>query len=167
MKKSKQILMALKLPKIRFGGALMWRNITRLMVISLAFLIVSAVVAKETKPPSGTVEINETQFALILGGSVGGGVLHFKGKSYPFKTSGLKVGGIGVAKVAAVGEVYDLKRVSDFPGTYVKGSVGFALGGGVGGLILKNEHGVVMRLESTLQGIALTLGVEGMTVKME
>jgi len=137
------------------------------MLIGFILLIGSAVLAKETKAPSGTVEINETQFALILGGSVGGGVLHFKGKNYPFKTGGLKVGGIGVAKVAAVGEVYDLKRVSDFPGTYVKGNIGFALGGGVGGLIMKNEHGVVMRLESTLQGVALTLGVEGLTVKME
>ena len=135
-------------------------------VISLTLLVVSAV-AGEKKLPSGTVEINETQFALIIGGSVGGGTLRFKGKNYDFKTSGLKVGSIGVAKVAAVGEVYDLKSVSDFPGTYVKGNIGFALGGGVGGLIMKNEHGVVMRLGSTLQGVALTLGVEGLTVKME
>ena len=135
-------------------------------VISLTLLVVSAV-AGEKKLPSGTVEINETQFALIIGGSVGGGSLRFKGNRYDFKTSGLKVGSIGVAKVAAVGEVYDLRRVSDFPGTYAKASADSALGDGVGGLILKNEHGVVMRLESTLQGVALTLGVEGLTVKME
>ena len=145
----------------------MWRGITKFMLVISILLVGSATVAKETKPPSGTVEIDETQFAFIIGGSVGGGTLRFKGKRYPFKTSGLKVGGIGVAKVAAVGEVYDLKSVSDFPGTYVKGGIGFALGGGVGGLIMKNEHGVVMRLGSTLQGVALTLGVEGLTVKME
>ncbi|HEY7534684.1 MAG TPA: DUF1134 domain-containing protein [Thermodesulfobacteriota bacterium] len=145
----------------------MRQNITKFMLGIFILLIGSLGIAKETKSPSGTVEINETQFAIILGGSIGGGVLRFKGKSYPFKTSGLKVGGLGVAKVAAVGEVYDLKKVSDFPGTYVKGNIGFALGGGVGGLILKNEHGVVMRLKSTLKGVALTLGLEGLTVKME
>jgi hypothetical protein len=145
----------------------MWRSITGFVLISFILLIGLATAAKETKPPSGTVEIDETQFGVILGGSFGGGILRFKGKRYEFKTSGLKVGTIGVAKVAAVGEVYDLKSVSDFPGTYVKASVDIALGGGVGGLILKNEHGVVMRLESTLKGVSLTVGVEGLSVKMQ
>ena len=144
----------------------MLRSTIKFMLISFILLIGTAL-AGEKKVPSGTVEINETQFALIMGGSVGGGSLRFKGNRYDFKTSGLKVGSIGVAKVAAVGEVYDLRRVSDFPGTYAKASADSALGDGVGGLILKNEHGVVMRLESTLQGVALTLGVEGLTVKME
>lgn len=144
----------------------MLRSTIKFMLISFILLIGTAL-AGEKKVPSGTVEINETQFALIIGGSVGGGSLRFKGNRYDFKTSGLKVGSIGVAKVAAVGEVYDLRRVSDFPGTYAKASADIALGDGVGGLILKNEHGVVTRLESTLQGVALTLGVEGLTVKME
>ena len=46
-------------------------------VISLTLLVVSAV-AGEKKLPSGTVEINEQQLALIIGGSVGGGTLRFK-----------------------------------------------------------------------------------------
>ena len=144
----------------------MLRSTIKFMLISFILLMGTAL-AGEKKVPSGTVEINETQFALIIGGSVGGGSLRFKGNRYDFKTSGLKVGSIGVAKVAAVGEVYDLRRVSDFPGTYAKASADSALGDGVGGLILKNEHGVVMRLESTLQGVALTLGVDGLTIKME
>lgn len=103
------------------------------MVMILSLLYVTSALSEETKQPSGTVKTDETQFGLIIGGSFGGGVLHFKGKNYHFKTSGLKVGGLGVAKVAATGEVFNLYNVSQFPGTYVKGSVGFALGGGVGG----------------------------------
>ena len=134
MTKSKQIITVLRLPKIRLVvGALMWRSIAKLALISFIVLIGSAA-AGEKKVPSGYVEINETQFALIMGGSVGGGSLRFKGNRYDFKTSGLKVGSIGVAKVAAVGEVYDLRRVSDFPCTYAKASADIALGGGVGGL---------------------------------
>ncbi len=168
MKTFKQIQKAHRLPETRLKrGATMWRDIIKFMLVISLLLVGSATIAKDTKPPSGTVEINETQFGVILGGSFGGGTLRFKGKRYEFKTSGLKVGTIGVAKVAAVGEVYDLKRVSDFPGTYAKASVDIALGGGVGGLILKNEHGVVMRLKSTLKGVSLTIGVEGLTVKME
>ena len=54
---------------------LMLRDITKFMLISFILLIGSAVVASETKPPSETVEIDETQFAFIIGGSVGGGTL--------------------------------------------------------------------------------------------
>ena len=78
MTKSKQILTALRLPKIRLVvGALMWRGVTKFMLISFILLIGTAL-AGEKKVPSGTVEINETQFALIIGGSVGGGTLRFK-----------------------------------------------------------------------------------------
>ena len=56
----------------------MWRGITKFMLVISILLVGSATVAKETKPPSGTVEIDETQFAFIIGGSVGGGSLRFK-----------------------------------------------------------------------------------------
>ena len=51
----------------------------------------SASAADAPKKPSGTVSINETQFALIVGGSTGGGVLTYQGKKYPFKISGMSL----------------------------------------------------------------------------
>lgn len=113
--------------------------------------------------------IDETQFAFIMGGSVGGGVLTFHGKKYPFKIGGLSVGAnVGVSKMSAAGEVYDLKAVSKFPGTYTKLDASIALGGGVGGLQLKNENGVIMRLESRTQGVQLNAGsASGVTVTMK
>ena len=96
------------------------------------------------------------------------GELTFKGKKYPFKIGGLSVGAnVGVSKMAAVGEVYDLKDVSKFPGTYTKLDASVALGGGVGGLQMKNENGVIMRLESRTQGLQFNLGMSGVTVTME
>ncbi len=166
MKESKQILTALRLLETRFGGALTGQNITRFMVISFVLLIASLVSAQE-KIPSGKVEIDETQFGFIIGGDIGKGQLHYKGIDYIFKTGGIKVGGIGVAKISAVGEVYDLFDVSQFPGTYVTGDYGIALGGGVGGMILKNENGVILHMKSTMEGVALTVGVEGLTIKLE
>jgi hypothetical protein len=41
------------------------------------------------------------------------------------------------------------------------------LGGGVGGSVLKNENGVIMRLTSTSQGIQLNLSASGVTVKLD
>ncbi len=125
--------------------------------------------AADAKKPSGTVSIDETQFAFILGGSVGGGMLTFHGKEYPFKIGGITAGAnVGVSKMGATGEVYDLKDISKFPGIYTKLDVGIALGGGVGGLRLKNENGVIMRLESRTQGLQLNVrSSSGITITME
>src|SRR3990170_5596535 len=166
MKKPKQILTALSHLETRFGDALIGRNITRLMVISLVLLIASVASAEE-KISSGTVEIDETQLGFIIGGDIGKGVLHYKGVDFYFKTGGIKVGGMGIAKISAVGEVYDLSDIDQFPGIYVTGDYGIALGGGVGGLVLKNENGVYLRLRSTLEGVALAVGLEGITIKLE
>ena len=166
MKKSKQIFTALKLLETLFGEALIRQSITRLMVICLVFLIASVASAEE-KIPSGTIEIDETQLGFIIGGDIGKGVLHYKGVDFYFKTGGIKVGGMGIAKISAVGEVYDLFDIDQFPGIYVTGDYGIALGGGVGGLVLKNENGVYLRLRSTLEGVALAVGLEGITIKLE
>lgn len=121
----------------------------------------------EEKVPSGTIEIEEKEFALIIGGSFGKGNLQYEGNNYPFKISGLKVGGLGVSKISAVGQVYDLFDLSQFAGTYVAGDYGITLGGGVGGVVMKNENNVYMRIKSTSEGIAVSLGASGVTIKLE
>ncbi|NDY82559.1 DUF1134 domain-containing protein [Orrella sp. NBD-18] len=124
--------------------------------------------AQTNKTPSGTVTIDETQFGFIVGGSVGGGVLNYKGKSYKFKIGGISVGAnFGVAKVAASGEVFDLSDLSKFAGTYAKLDGNATIGGGVGGTVLKNEHGVIMKLKSTQEGLQFNLSANGVQVKLE
>lgn len=146
-----------------------YRKMTSAVLLTAAMAMGSlALAADAAKKPSGKVTIDETQFGFILGGSAGGGKLTFKGKKYPFKIGGLSVGAnVGVSRMSAVGEVYDLKNISKFPGTYTKLDASVALGGGVGGLQMKNENGVIMRLESRTQGLQFNLGVSGVTVTME
>ena len=74
---------------------------------------------------------------------------------------------MGVSKLAAVGEVYDLPELSKFPGTFSKLESSITLGGGVGGTVLKNENGVIMRLTSTSEGLQLNLSASGVTVKLD
>ncbi|MCP5450916.1 MAG: DUF1134 domain-containing protein [Gammaproteobacteria bacterium] len=145
------------------------RKITGPILLATTLLVGSLALAADAKKPSGTVAIDETQFAFILGGSVGGGKLMFEGQEYPFKIGGLTVGvNVGVSKMSAAGEVYDLTDISKFPGTYTKLDASIALGGGVGGLRLKNENGVIMRLESRTQGLQLNVGsASGIKVTME
>lgn len=144
-------------------------KMTGAVLLAATLLAGGMALAADAKKPSGTVTIDETQFAFILGGSAGGGVLTFQGKQHPFKIGGLTAGvNVGISKMSAAGEVYDLKDIAKFPGTYTKLDVGIALGGGVGGLQLKNENGVIMRLESRTQGLQLNVGsASGITVTMK
>ena len=111
-----------------------------------------------SRNPSATVRINETQYALILSGSSGTGTLTYKGLEYPFRLRGMSVGpNVGVSKISATGEVYDLVDISKFPGKYSKmeGSVTLALGGG--GSVLKNENGVIINLTNISEGIQINV----------
>ncbi len=138
-------------------------------LMGLALLASGATLAEKTpaKQPSGTVSIDETQIAFIVGGSFGKGQLTFRGQTHDFKINGISAGAnFGASKVSAVGEVYDLKKLADFPGTYVQLEGGITLAGGVGGTVLKNQNGVIMRLQSTSQGLQFNLSSSGVTVKM-
>lgn len=144
------------------------RKFFALLVLSLGFLSVGAYAADAAKVPSGTVSITETQFALIVGGSRGSGVLTYQGKTYPFKISGMSVGvNVGISKVSLAGEVYDMADPSKLSGTFTKLESSITLGGGVGGTILKNQNGVIMRLTSTSEGVQLNLSSSGVTVKLD
>ena len=139
------------------------------VLLATTVLVGSLALAADAKQPVGKVSIEEKQFGLLLGGSTGSGTLTFHGKKYPFKLKGLSAGvNVGISKMSATGAVYDLKQVAQFPGTYTKFESSVALGGGMGGLHLKNENGVIMNLRSRTKGLDLNLGnMSGITVMME
>jgi hypothetical protein len=145
------------------------RVINRVVWLLMFPLLLSAQLAKaEEQKPSATIVIDETQIMWIVGGDIGGGTLHFQGKSYKFKTDGLKLGGFGVNKVKLNGDVYDLKNVADFAGIYGVAEAGATLGNASkGDFVMKNDKGVTLHLKSAAQGIALDLGVEGLKITME
>jgi hypothetical protein len=138
-------------------------------LLAASLLAGGLVLAADIDKPVSKVTIAERQFGLVLGGSEGSGTLTFKGRQYPFKLKGLSAGlNVGISKMTAVGEVYALNKVSDFPGTYTKLEASVAVGGGVGGLRLQNENGVIMNLRSRTKGLDLNLGnVTGLTVTMK
>ena len=117
----------------------------------------------------GSVSIDSTNFALVIGGSTGGGQLKFQGKTYDFKITGLSAGvNVGGTKIEANGFVYDLKDVAKFPGTYTAFSTSGTAGAGAGMIYLKNENGVIMKLGSTSKGLQLNVGAaSGVKVVMK
>jgi len=121
-----------------------------------------------SKKPSGTIEINQVQIAFIGSGNLGSGTLRYRGKSYSFSVGGLGLGGIGVSKMQAVGEVYDLKKIGDFSGTYGQARYGAVAGNAsTGELWLKNDKGVAIHLKAKRQGLALSLGVDGVAIQLK
>jgi hypothetical protein len=121
----------------------------------------------EGKRPVGTVELREVQAAYIGSGTTGNGLLHFRGKTYPFTVSGLGAGGIGLSKIEAAGDVYGLENVDNFPGEYAEGRVGFAVGEtSAGEMWLQNNNGVVLHLEARREGLMLSLGADVMVITM-
>lgn len=116
--------------------------------------------------PSGSVTMDFGQGGFIVSANGGHGVLRFKGRTYRFNVGGLGVGGFGISKIKAEGEVYNLKDVRDFPGTFVQGRIGYAAGEGKGRQWLENTNGVVLKLRSVSKGLALNLGGDGIVIEM-
>ncbi len=93
-------------------------------------------------------------------------MLHFHGKSYPFKIGGISIGDIGGSKVRGYGTVYNLTSVDQFAGTFSKLDASATLVNGSGALRLKNEHDVVLELNTTSKGLQLSAGAGGVKISM-
>ena len=143
------------------------RTGSRIALVVLGVALATTAGAANSPKPVGKVSIESTSIAAGIGVSWGEGKLHFHGKEYRFSIDGLTLVDIGISKANAVGDVYDLKEVGQFEGTYVAGEAGFALAGGMGGMSLRNQNGVVMHLRSVTQGAKLQLGPAGLTIKLK
>jgi hypothetical protein len=155
------------LTAIRPGARWRRRGFLARVAAAPALLIAAPAVA-ESFVPSGSVEISQTQIAFIGSGNLGGGKLSFGGKSYPFTIGGLGIGGFGFSKIQAHGTVYNLKSLDDFPGAYVQGRYGIAVGDrSTGELWLTNVGGVAMSLAAKREGLALSLGGDAIYIDFD
>ena len=120
-----------------------------------------------TEAPSGTIHFEAYQFMAILEGGWGHGTLAYNDKVYKFKTSGMGAGGYGGQKISGTGNVYYLNDIADFPGSYSELRGGVAGGKGAGYLYLKNnETGVAIEVKTHAEGLAMSVGVTGVTLQM-
>ncbi len=140
-----------------------------LMIIALIMGCASS--GKEPKkaevPLSGTIHFEEWQFMAILSGEFGHGTLAYDNKVYKFKLKGMGALGYGVQKLSAVGHVYHLNAIADFPGKYSEARAGLTVGKGIGALYIHNDNGVVIEVKTHADGVALSVGVSGIDIEME
>jgi len=128
----------------------------------------SSVRAEEAKEkPDGTLHLESKSVAVGVGFSWGDGTLKYKGETYKVEVDGLTVGQVGATTVNATGEVFHLKKLADFDGTYAAITGGATVGGGGGALAMRNQNGVVIQITGTSQGLNLTAGVSGVKLAVK
>ena len=112
---------------------------------------------KASGPRSGTVELASEQMRLIMGGTAGKGVLHFKGAG---------IGAKAVTSVSAAGDVYSLERVEDFAGKYTSSTRSAMAGSREVTASYTNDKGVELHLRGTVEGVGLSLGGGVATIEL-
>jgi hypothetical protein len=147
----------------------MKNNLINSAFASITILIIAGCASMTQAPsttPSATVTIHEWSAAYYAQAEAGKGTLYYNGGRHRFTISGGGVGGSGAQKVNATGKVFNLNRLSDFPGTYHGISRGLTLIEGKMHAKLTNQNGVVMYLAGETEGLASSLGAQAFQVNL-
>jgi hypothetical protein len=144
----------------------MRRLLIGLVAVGSLGALLTGLAGAQTRKPDATLTLSEGSVAAGIGFTWGKGRLSYKGKTYAIKVDGLSVGEVGVTRANARGNVFHLRKLADFPGTYVSGAAEATVGGGAGATVMKNQNGVVIELKSTTQGANIKLGPEGMRLTL-
>jgi hypothetical protein len=150
----------------------------RLMTVSMAAcaLLASAAFADDpatsaasdtAQGPDATITLTGDSVAAGIGFVWANGNLTYKGKTYPVKLSGVSVVDVGAAHITATGNVYNLTTLRDFDGNYTAATAGLTVAGGGSAAVLRNQHGVVIKLLSTTEGLRFNLSADGINLKIQ
>jgi hypothetical protein len=124
--------------------------------------------ATAARAENAAVRVVFTKGGLIVGVGSGHGVLSLRGHNYPFKALGISVGAtMGASTNRLVGHALNIRYPSDFAGTYRALGAGAALAGGVGGVQLQNESGVILQLQGVKVGVELSVALSGVQIVLE
>jgi len=116
--------------------------------------------------PPAFVQLQTTSIAAGIGISWGDGIVTFEGRDYDFKLKGISLIDLGVSSSVSVGDVHNLESIADFAGTYVAVEAAGAAGAGASAITMRNENGVVITLNSELQGVQLALAAKGLKITL-
>ncbi len=116
---------------------------------------------------SGTVTLESTSVALGIGVTWGHGVMTMHdGTTHKFKVTGLSVIDLGISKISATGEVFNLVEAKDLNGAFITGEAGITIIKGGSASAMSNGNNVVMQLKSRQKGLKLTVAPGGMEIKL-
>ena len=115
----------------------------------------------------GTVYLTIYKAGWIIGGTGGGGVLNFRGRTYALSTGGLDYGLVfGGSKTVLHGRVSNIYRPSDVAGVYGAAGAGLAVGGGARAIVLTNQKGAVLELSGRQVGLMANADLSGLAITL-
>ncbi|MBX9749530.1 MAG: hypothetical protein K5Q68_07940 [Roseococcus sp.] len=119
-------------------------------------------------PVVARVEMNNWQVGFIGQVAWGSGSITYRGRTHRFRVRGLGAGGVGMARVRATGQVYNMTSLDQFPGLFGQARAGLVAPGAQlrGGLWLQNTAGVRMNLAANRTGLAAQVGADGLLIEM-
>lgn len=142
---------------------------TAALVLVLAFAFFSTAFAQEEEEaiPDAQIYLSGKSFGLVVRAGSGGGRLVHKGDQYAFQMGGGSFGiAGGISSTKASGDVFNLKRLSDFPGKYEGTSASLTAVAGGGGAWFKNEKGVLINLKTEKLGAEVNLSAGSFTIEV-
>jgi hypothetical protein len=149
---------------LRVGGAV----VAIILVLSTASFAAEAPAEPRAEAPADAIlQITQTSVALLLGYTWGDGTLTYQGKSLPIEIDAFSVLALGVVRARATAEVFNMKSLDDFNGTYTAGSIEGTLVAGAGATIMRNQNGVVIHFFTTTEGLNLKLSPEGIRLRIK
>jgi hypothetical protein len=132
----------------------------------IAFMVtVAASVSSVAKADSGTVRISVLKGGWVIGASGGSGTLTFQGRRYPLSIGGLSYGFVfGASQTYLTGRVSNIRSASDIAGVYGAAGAGAVVGGGVRGIVMRNEKGAILELSGLQKGLMVNADLSGMAI---
>jgi hypothetical protein len=137
-----------------------------LVQLALLTLLAAVLPVQPSHAKIGFLRVTFTKAGLVAGAGLGRGVLTYDGREYPFRVSGVSLT-IGASTARLVGRASYLSQLNDFAGTYTAVGGGAALAGGVGGVQLKNEKGVIITLQGPKAGLEFSANLSGIRITLE
>jgi hypothetical protein len=136
-------------------------------IVAIAALV-AASLSSTARADTGTVRISFIKAGWVIGGTIGSGVLNFRGRSYPLSIGGLSYGlTFGGSQTNLRGRVTNIYSPRDIEGVYGAGSAGAAIIRGPQAVILTNQRGAVMELSGSQTGLIVNLDLNGMALSLK
>jgi hypothetical protein len=140
----------------------------RLLALAVAVMLTASFgQPSSARADSGTIRISVLKGGWFIGASGGSGTLFFHGRRYPLSIGGLSAGLVfGASQTYLSGTVSNIRRPSDVAGVYGAAGAGAAVGRGVGGIVLTNEKGAVLRLQGRQTGLMVNADLSGLAISL-
>lgn len=120
-----------------------------------------------TGPPDATITMDELQASYYGSATTGSGTIHYRGETRDFSIQGIGGGGTGAQSIDAVGKVYGLGSLADFPGTYTGARSGLTLIEGKMHERFANSKGVVIYVTGRTEGLSTSMGIDRILITLE